>query len=79
MNRPPAQLLDNEHEETHPGLWNRKPRKEIKRQENYAYLAEEEYLVTALVPSETACLASSPGRINRTLLSVRSIVLFIQE
>ena len=26
----------------------------------------EEYLVTALVPSETACLASSPGRINRT-------------
>ncbi len=31
------------------------------------YLVEEEYLVTALVPSETACLASSPGRISRTL------------
>jgi hypothetical protein len=29
-------------------------------------LVEEEYLVTALVPSETACLASSPGRIRRT-------------
>jgi hypothetical protein len=28
---------------------------------------EEEYLVTALVPSETACLASSPGRMRRTL------------
>ena len=27
----------------------------------------DEYLVTALVPSETACLASSPGRISRTL------------
>ncbi len=24
------------------------------------------YLVTALVPSETACLASSPGRISLT-------------
>lgn len=31
-----------------------------------AYFAEEEYLVTALVPSETACLASSPGRMRRT-------------
>jgi hypothetical protein len=30
-------------------------------------LVEEEYLVTALVPSETACLASSPGRMRRTL------------
>lgn len=30
------------------------------------YLVEEEYLVTALVPSDTACLASSPGRIRRT-------------
>ena len=26
----------------------------------------EVYLVTALVPSETACLASSPGRMRRT-------------
>jgi hypothetical protein len=32
-----------------------------------SYLVEEEYLVTALVPSETACLASSPGRMRRTL------------
>ena len=31
-----------------------------------AYFVDEEYLVTALVPSETACLASSPGRIRRT-------------
>mgnify|MGYP007095810451 CR=1 FL=1 len=30
----------------------------------YAY--EEVYLVTALVPSETACLASSPGRRSLT-------------
>lgn len=30
------------------------------------YLVEEEYLVTALVPSETACLASSPGRMSLT-------------
>jgi len=29
-------------------------------------LVEEEYLVTALVPSDTACLASSPGRMRRT-------------
>ena len=27
---------------------------------------QEVYLVTALVPSDTACLASSPGRIRRT-------------
>ncbi len=32
------------------------------------YLVDEEYLVTALVPSDTACLASSPGRISRTLV-----------
>ena len=30
------------------------------------YFVEEEYLVTALVPSETACLASSPGKMSRT-------------
>lgn len=34
-----------------------------------AYLVDEEYLVTAFVPSETACLASSPGRMSRTLKS----------
>lgn len=32
-----------------------------------AYLVDEEYLVTAFVPSDTACLASSPGRMSRTL------------
>src|SRR5437667_6891835 len=31
------------------------------------HFVEDEYFVTALVPSDTACLASSPGRINRTL------------
>ncbi len=30
------------------------------------YFVEDEYLVTALVPSDTACLASSPGRMRRT-------------
>lgn len=30
------------------------------------YLADEEYLVTALVPSEIACLDNSPGRMSRT-------------
>ena len=34
------------------------------------YLVDDEYLVTALVPSETACLASSPGRMSRTLCEV---------
>jgi len=38
----------------------------------FVYFVLDEYLVTALVPSETACLASSPGRISRTLkLGVR--------
>ena len=31
-----------------------------------AFYLDDVYLVTALVPSETACLASSPGRIRRT-------------
>lgn len=35
-----------------------------------AYLVLEEYLVTALVPSDTACLASSPGRVNDTEVSI---------
>lgn len=34
--------------------------------EQTLYLVELEYLVTALVPSDTACLASSPGRMRRT-------------
>jgi hypothetical protein len=33
------------------------------------YFVEDEYLVTALVPSDTACLANSPGRMRRTLRS----------
>jgi ferredoxin len=37
-----------------------------------AYFVDEEYLVTALVPSETACLASSPGRMRRTLQGVNN-------
>ena len=36
------------------------------RNPSTTYFVDEEYLVTALVPSETACLASSPGRIRRT-------------
>lgn len=32
----------------------------------FVFYLEVEYLVTALVPSLTACLASSPGRINLT-------------
>jgi hypothetical protein len=31
-----------------------------------AYLPELEYLVTAFVPSDTACLANSPGRMSLT-------------
>jgi len=27
------------------------------------YFVDDEYLVTALVPSDTACFANSPGRI----------------
>lgn len=42
------------------------PRKAKPIQLELVYLVEEEYLVTALVPSETACLASSPGRMRRT-------------
>jgi len=40
---------------------------------------EELYLVTALVPSDTACLASSPGRIRRTAvwISLEDNVCFL--
>lgn len=40
---------------------NRKP-----KDKSLIYLVLEEYLVTALVPSDTACLASSPGKISLT-------------
>ena len=33
---------------------------------SFAYAEDEVNLVTALVPSETACLASSPGSMRRT-------------
>lgn len=39
-----------------------------------AYL-EEVYLVTALVPSDTACLASSPGRSRRTAVWISRLVI----
>lgn len=42
------------------------------------YFVEDEYLVTALVPSETACLANSPGRMSLTLRSVLEGVLLGQ-
>lgn len=42
--------LENLHEET------------VRRARDYG----EEYFVTALVPSETACFDSSPGRTRRT-------------
>ena len=32
----------------------------------WAVYEDEVYFVTALVPSDTACLASSPGRARRT-------------
>ena len=36
---------------------------------------DEVYLVTALVPSETACLASSPGRSRRTAVWISREVI----
>jgi hypothetical protein len=38
-----------------------------------AYVVEE-YLVTALVPSDTACLASSPGSSRRTAVCTSRLV-----
>lgn len=59
------------HEHRHPVTTLSKDKQKKPKEANPSnqalYLEEEEYLVTALVPSETACLASSPGRINRTL------------
>ena len=45
--------------------------------EKRAYLVDDEYLVTAFVPSETACLASSPGRMSRTLLHVSTYLKIV--
>lgn len=47
------------------------PKRKTREKKAEDYLVDEEYLVTALVPSDTACLASSPGRIRRTLQLVR--------
>jgi hypothetical protein len=43
-----------------------KPAKTQVRTTRRNYLLWEEYLVTALVPSDTACLANSPGRMSLT-------------
>ena len=40
-----------------------------------AIYLEEVYLVTALVPSETACLANSPGRRRRTAVWISREVM----
>ena len=39
----------------------------------------EVYLVTALVPSETACLANSPGRMRRTAVWNQMLVNLINK
>ena len=56
----------------HPMPVKSKPSPETRKQAVWttAYFVDEEYLVTALVPSDTACLANSPGRIRRTLQRV---------
>ena len=43
-----------------------KRKREKQNPEPVVYFVLDEYLVTALVPSDTACLASSPGRMRRT-------------
>ena len=46
----------------------------MKTEEDYLEL---EYLVTALVPSEMACLASSPGSSNRTAVWISREVIMV--
>jgi len=56
-------------------------KQDIKRERPTAYLVPAlENLVTDLVPSEIACLASSPGRISRTAvwISREEIVDFLE-
>ena len=48
--------------------------KEAKQPQFRSYL-ELVYLVTALVPSDTACLASSPGRSRRTAVWISREVI----
>ena len=56
--RPPTRVHPNPFHQT----------QSAKCKKHQVYLVDEEYLVTALVPSETACFASSPGKISRTLI-----------
>jgi hypothetical protein len=56
---------------------NKQKGKRSKKQ--HAYLAEEEYFVTALVPSETACFANSPGRMSRTLGKRISVIRIVDQ
>ena len=49
-------------------------RKEVGQLQFRSYL-ELVYLVTALVPSDTACLASSPGRSRRTAVWISREVI----
>ena len=51
---------------------------EQQQQRVVGYLLEV-YLVTALVPSETACLASSPGRMRRTAVWNRMLINLINK
>ena len=52
---------------------------QVRTQAPHIYLLWEEYLVTAFVPSDTACLASSPGRMSLTdvWISLDEIVDFL--
>jgi hypothetical protein len=63
---PPQTITDNEVVKDNPAKKN-KIKIKNKKSKKVAYLAEEEYFVTALVPSDTACFASSPGRMSLTL------------
>ena len=60
----PSMVLTPDAKQQNP--YARKPEK-TREEKAGNYLVDDEYLVTALVPSDTACLASSPGRIRRTL------------
>ena len=51
-----------------------KYKKRIASENQHSYL-ELVYLVTALVPSDTACLASSPGRRRRTAVWISREVM----
>jgi hypothetical protein len=72
-NTQPHDALNREHRKPIPHAMATSSTRNCHKTENPGaslYFVEEEYLVTALVPSETACLASSPGRIRRTLQRV---------